>query len=212
MFVLMPESSAFSPRELEMVETMTGCAHVLGVAAAGIAQAAADDDTAGFLAASAEFRHCFFAVRMGIRLAMSGRAAARAAVAATTMERPERERPEAVDAPERERDEARIEIEREGDYEPVSLPLFLKRLRGVAAQAEARREQLPAHVRDGALPTLQTLLRQATTSPGEGRASAAVVLARPPATPAGRSRLLNSTGGLGLQPLRAAPALRRPSG
>ena len=47
---------------LQMIEAMTQCAYQLGVAAAGIAQRAGDDDTARFLAFSTEFRHCFFAV------------------------------------------------------------------------------------------------------------------------------------------------------
>ena len=72
----------------EMIGAMTQCAYELGVAAAGMVKSAGDD-TARFLAFSTEFRHCFFAVRMGIRLRHTGVAAPRAAARA---EAPERER------------------------------------------------------------------------------------------------------------------------
>src|SRR5690348_14550916 len=104
-FVPMSAAAARPVPSLDMIETLTRCAYELGLAASEIAQRAGDD-TARFLSASAEFRHCFFAVRMGIRLSLSERAAARTAAATTPrpVERLERERAEALDAPERERD------------------------------------------------------------------------------------------------------------
>jgi hypothetical protein len=189
-------------RHLELIEAMTECAFELGKTAAAIAQRAAPSDTAGFLAASAEARHCFFAVRMGIRLTMAQRAAARAA--ATPAERLERERP---DPPEREDDgdDERLEVEREreGDYELVSLPRFLKRLGVVAANAERRRDDLPPHIADTTLPTLKALLAEAQPPPE--RSAPVAVLARPSAPPAARSRLLNSSGPP-RPPAAAAPA------
>ena len=207
----MPEAAV--PRDvphLEMIESMMQCAFELGRAATEIAKRAAD--TKLFLAASAEFRHCFFSVRMGIRLAQTLRLnPARAALAA---EAPERERPEAVDALERERgDIAEHEREREGDYEPVSLAKFLKTLRGVAASAEQRRDELPAPVRETTLPRLHDLLAQATAPPDCGARRSApsgvTVLARSSPVPATRSRLFASTIIPGLPPLRPTVS-RRP--
>ena len=201
---------------LEMIEAMTQCAFELGAAASEIAKRATDD-TARFLAASAEFGRCFFAVRMGIRLSMALQTGAGAVRAAAPAERLERERPEAADPPERDDAHERIETERERerDYEPVSLPQFLKTLRGAAASAEQARDELPAHVRDTILPTLQGLLRQAGAPP-EGAARtggvAVAVLARPPAVPAGRSRLLTSAGAIGVAPPGATATRRRDSG
>lgn len=221
-FVLM--SATTIPRDahpLEMVEAMTRCAYELGLAAAGIAKRAAGDDTALFLAATTEFRHCSFAVRMGIRLAHAMRTATGAFAQATArVERPEREGPErersdAIDPPERDDFREPLETEREGDYEPVSLPQFLKTLGLAAARADARRDVLPTHVRDTTLPALQGLLRR-TKAPSEATprsgGAAVAALARPPAVPAGRSRLLSSTGAVGLPPLRPTVTRRRDSG
>ena len=204
---------------LEMIEAMTVCAYELGLAASDIAKRATED-TARFLAASAEFRHCFFAMRMGIRLGHASRLAANpagAGVEAEPAERLERERPEAVDAMERDDGRERFETERdrEGDYEPVSLPKFLKSLGLAAAGAEARRDELPAHVRDTTLPTLHSLLRQAKAPPdarSAGVVSATAVLARPPVVPASRSRLLTSTGAIGVPAFPPTTARRRDSG
>src|SRR5882672_8648718 len=115
----MPAAAAPAAPSFEMIETMTRCAYELGLAASGIAERAGDD-TALFLSASAEFRHCFFAVRMGIRLKLADRAAAGSAAA--PLERLERERSDALVPPEREPDDSRerleTERERDRDYEP----------------------------------------------------------------------------------------------
>ena len=197
---------------LEMVETLTQCAYELGVAAAEIAKRATDD-TARFLAASAEFRQCFFAVRMGIRLNQSLRAAARTpTVVAETVER------ERLDAEPPERDDAyeSVEREREDDRERVSLPQFLKTLGLVATRAEARRDELPPHIRDTTLPTLRGLLEGF----GDGSVDCATAQKPPegprrstePSPQRSRSRLLTSTGAITLPPRRPKATLRRDSG
>ena len=177
---------------LEMIGAMTQCAYQLGVTASGIAQSAGDD-LARFLAFSTEFRHCFFAVRMGIRLSQFEVVAPRVAAAAS-VETPDRERTERAD-----RDDARGRIEadrdRERDREPVSLPQFLKTLGLVAKNAEQVRAELPAHIRDTTLPTLHALLRQAAAEPAP-----VAVLTRPTTAPAVRARLLSSAGAPGFNP------------
>ena len=191
------DDAAPDTRHLEILSAMTECGFALGKVASDIAQQAAADDLKRFLAATAEFRHCFFAVRMGIRLSQAIRTGALA-------ERPERERleaerPETAASPERdetaewpERPERLERLETEGDYERVSLSRFLKTLTRVADRAEARGDQLPPHIRDTTLPTLRGLLREANAPPG-GAESAVAILSRPPAVPASRSRLLAST-------------------
>ena len=85
-------------------------AYALGMTACEMAKASKDDHKA-FMTASAEFRQCFFAVRMGIRLKMSLRAGVKPKAEAEAVERdpPEVERPE-TECPDRERD---YETERE---------------------------------------------------------------------------------------------------
>ena len=201
-------------RDLEIIEALTECAFELGRAASEIAKQATDD-VKRFLAASAEFRHCFFAVRMGIRLSQSLRAAARAPSLAVAAETVERER---LDAEPPERDDAyeRVEREREGDRERVSLPQFLKTLGLVATRAEARRDELPPHIRDTTLPTLRGLLERS----GDGSVDCATALKPPegprrstePSSKRSRSRLLTSTGAITLPPRRPTATLRRDSG
>jgi hypothetical protein len=204
----MPAVATSAAPSLEMIETMTCCAYELGLAASGMAQRAGDD-TALFLSASAEFRHCFFAVRMGIRLKLADQVAARSAAQAAL--RLERERSDAYDPPEREPDDSRepfeTERERDRDYEPVSLPQFLKSLGVAAAQADRRRDEFPPHVRDTTLPRLHGLLRGANAPARPAPAPAVALAARPSGPPAGRSRLLSSTGSLNLPSIR--PGFRR---
>ena len=198
-------AAAASPTsDAEILSDMVECAHVLGKAAFEIARACGKHDHKGFFTAMAEFRHCFFAVRMGIRLKLGLAAGLRAAEPRPSpeTEAPERERPE------RQRMSDERERDREGDYEPVSLPQFLKTLRGVAAAAERRKAQLPPEVATRTLPKLQALLAQAGAPPlrkaeKPASATALAVLARPPdAPPPGpRSRLLGSAAA----PPRAPP-------
>ena len=201
-----------------MIRATTQCAYELAMAAGEIAKRSTDD-TKLFLAATDSFHRCAFAMRMGLRLSHGGLAAG-AAKAASAAGRLEVERLDAEERPERpERIDAyeRLETERDRDYEPVSLPRFLKSLGIVAANAEKHRDQLPPHIRDHTLPKLQGLLRQATAPPdgaarSGGAASAVAVLARPSAVPAARSRLLASTVTPVVPPLRPTTTRRRPFG
>ncbi|WP_397422908.1 hypothetical protein [Phenylobacterium sp.] len=193
-----------------MIEAMTVSAYELGTAAAEIAKAAGSD-LDRFLAFTAEFRHCFFAVRMGIRLKVFGAPAPRvSAPAAASLER---ERLDPVERPERDEARRRAEADRERDRdaEPVSLPQFLKTLGIVTKAAEQARDQYPAHIRQTTLPRLQALLAQAAPpEPEPQRAGPALaVLARPPSAPPARSHLLNSAGAAPIIPARPPP---RPSG
>ena len=189
---------------LEMLGAMTQCAYELGVAAAGRAQNAGDD-TALFLALTTEFRHCFFAVRMGIRLSQFGIVAPRATNLSVQSETLERERPDTAERSDTDDppDRAETDREREGDREPVSLPRFLRSLGLAVTGAEKVQAEFPARIRDTTLPTLRALLDQATLPPDDDPprgGSAVALLARPPAAPASRAHLLGS----------AAPQLRPP--
>ena len=196
---------------LEMIGTMTQCAYELGVAAAGMAKNA-DNDLTQFLALSTEFRHCFFAVRMGIRLSQFGIVAPRGFVVQS--EPPEREQPEAAERPGSDDppDRAESDRDREGDREPVSLPRFLKSLGLAVTGAEKVQAELPVHIRDTTLPTLRALLDQTPLredDPPRG-GSALALLARPPAVaPPSRARLLGSAATQLRPPL---PPARRASG
>jgi hypothetical protein len=189
---------ASSAHDIDMVSAMVECAYGLGMAAGEIARGC--KDTKAFLEASAEFRQCFFAVRMGIRLKLNLSAAAKPAVVERAQaEVVEREIAE-DDRP--ERDPSERERESEGDREPVSLPQFLKSLGVVAKAAERRKDQLPRELATEILPRLHGLLAQANgggavpdakpTSPA-GRPSAVAVLERPQSPPRTRSRLLGSS-------------------
>ncbi len=197
---------------LEMLGALTQCAYELGVAAAGRAKNAGDD-TALFLALSTEFRDCFFAVRMGIRLSQFGIVAPRGL--AVQSEPLERERPEAAERPDPDPDtpphRADSDRDREGDREAVSLPRFLRSLGLAVTGAEKLQAEFPAHIRDTTLPTLRALLDQTSPRPGDDPprgGSAVALLARPPVVPASRARLLASAA----SPPPPVPPARRASG
>ena len=186
---------------LEMLEALTACASDLAQAATMLAKrAAAEGDDKRFRALSAEFRHCYFAVRMGVRLIAdlkAGKPVFR--VKAEPAEAPERLRAEIAEPPEIERAEWR-ETERERDRsEPVSLTQFLKALRLAADAAERRQDELHPYIRSTTLPRLRRLLAEAEP-PDRKAATATPVLARPPVprTPERRSPGFD-----------AAPPLRR---
>jgi len=166
-----------------MLETMVDCAHVLGMAFGEAAKA--ETDTKRSLEFLEAFQKSFLALRMGIRLSMTLRAAPKAApaLAPERAEASERE-PTEHDPPERERNDS-AERERERDYEPVSLPKFLATLGVVARDAARLDDRLPADVATRVLPTLQGLLARATTDPpapepAPSQGASAAVLARPP--------------------------------
>ena len=179
---------------LRMIEAMTVCAYELGTAAAEVAKTAGND-LDRFLAFSTEFRHCFFAVRMGLRMKLFGVPAPRAATLATGPV--ENERLDPVEPPERDEAHRRPEPERERDRdaEPVSLPQFLKTLGIVSAKAEQARDQFPSHIRETTLPRLQALLAEAAPPPelaSHRPGPALAILARRPDAAPSRSHLLNS--------------------
>jgi hypothetical protein len=212
----MSDAAAPSPaRHLEMLEGLTECAYELGRAAAEFAKRTKDGDWKRFAAASAEFRHLAFAVRMGVRMIArlrAGQPLSRTPAAPLARA----ERLDAVERPQVERPDWREPVERERERsEPVSLPQFLKTLGLAAAAAEARKAELPPSVRDGALPRLHDLLAQAkadfaapepfprSSFPGSSREpmrtgptpqAATLVLDRPtlPRPAAGKARLLGS--------------------
>ena len=182
-----------SAHELQMLETMVDCAHALGI---GFGQAAeAETDPQHRLDLMDAFQKSFLALRLGIRLSMTLRAAPKAAAPVLAPERaeaPERE-PVERDPPERG---DRAERERDRDYEPVSLPRFLATLGVVARDAARLDDRLPADAATRVLPTLQGLLARATTDPPTSEPAAApaagvAVLARPPQGGT-RHRLLSS--------------------
>lgn len=187
--------AARTARELQMLEGLVDCAHALGMAVGTAAKAETDVRTS--LAGIAVFQKCFLAVRMGIRLCMSLRAGRSVSARAAALERSETiERDpgehdptehEALERPEP------LERERDRDYEPISLPAFLRTLGVVARDAGQLADRLPPEARQ-ALPALQNLLAQAdpTARPARTPPSGVAVLARP--TPPGRTRdkLLNS--------------------
>lgn len=189
----MSTEAARTARELQMLEGLVDCAHALGMAVGTAAKA--ETDVRASLAGIAVFQKCFLAVRMGIRLCMSLRAGRSVSARAASVERSEaleqdlaEHDPSEAEAPERPDP---LERERDRDYEPVSLPAFLKTL-GVVARVVARdapqlNDRLPPEARQ-ALPALQDLLAQADPAARSARPSLAgvAVLARP--APPGRTR------------------------
>ena len=112
-------------------------------------------------------------------------------------------------------DRDRREREREREFEAVSLPRFLKSLGVVSAEA-ARLDNLPAQVRDEALPALQRLLAQADADAGPAQPSPVPpkggvdLLLRPPKV-APRRQWLGTTARVLPPPFpRAGPSRARP--
>lgn len=149
------------------------------------------------------FDRCFFAVRVAtaleLRLRRAPAAPSVAQHAERDVERAETERPE-IERAEIERaeryDERDRERELEREVEAPSLPLFLRTLDGIAADASALPGPEPA-----ALPTLRELLAQVTSKP-------APVAETRNAGGALRSRLAGSATVLTLAP----PARPKPAG
>ena len=185
---MLPEA-ARTARELQMLEAMVDCAHALGLAFGEAAKA--ETDTKRSLELLEAFQKCFLALRMGIRLSVTLRAAPKAAPAPAPerAEAPERPDPSEREMAEPDPPERGDSPERDRDYEPVSLPKFLATLGVVARDAARLDDRLPA---DAArvLPTLQGLLARATTDPSQ--ATGVAVLARPPQS-ATRQKLLGSS-------------------
>jgi hypothetical protein len=173
-----------------MLFEMDQCAYRLGK---GFGEAAERAEThAQKLEYFQLFDRCFFAARMSVALELRLRGAARAEG------RDARER-EAADRDPVERDppetERFTEADRERDREPVSLPVLLATLNGVAADASSLPGPPPA-----ALPTLRELLARVKAD--------AMPTARPPTGGALRARLAASA----TTPAFASSAPPHPSG
>jgi len=142
------------------------------------------------------FSRCFFSVRVGIalKLRLAKEAGAPAVRPEREVERPE---PPELERPERGETFRFDERDRERDVERASLPLLLRTLEGVAADAEALLGPQPAE-----LPTLRELLARV-------KADAPAPAARPL-----RARLTGSatTVTLPRPGPRAASPLRRATG
>lgn len=189
----------------DMLSELSGCAYRLGMAFGGEAERAGE--TAVKLEYFRLFDRCFFAVRVATALELRLRrtpVAARAAIGAASgkaagqgddrLERAEAERAETETADaETARPEGRSEIERDRDREreaePASLPVLLRTLGEVAADAALLPGPPPA-----ALPTLRELLTHVGGEPAPARAperSSGVGL---------RARLAGSATALALKP------------
>jgi hypothetical protein len=179
--------TAADPR-LAMLADMGACAHRLGMAFG--AEAGRAETTADKLRYFQLFDRCFFAVRVGIALELRLEREARAAGAGVLREdrdsaasragcdppENEAERAEPPESIHRERPESSDrDRDRDRETERASLPLLLRTLDGVAADAAALPGPPPA-----ALPTLQDLLarfsadavvapRPASNVPGDPR-------------------------------------------
>jgi hypothetical protein len=153
---------AADPRSA-MLADMGACAYRLGMAFGAEAERART--TADRLQYFQLFDRCFFAVRVGIALELRlKREAGQGAASRDREDRPERDPPEDERAEplELERPERLdyTERDREREAERASLPLLLRTLQGVAADAAALPGPPPA-----ALPTLQDLLARFSPDP-----------------------------------------------
>jgi hypothetical protein len=146
---------------------LSECAYRLGLAFGHEAERA--EDTARQLEYFRLFDRCFFSVRVAIALELRlSRAPAMAAGEGLTerddlddrADPPEDERPDSDTRLERERFEADRDRDRERETERASLPVLLRTLEGVAADAAALPGPEPA-----ALPTLRELLAHVAPEP-----------------------------------------------
>ncbi len=165
----------------EMLDALTQCAYRLGLAFG--AEAEREMMSARGLECFQLFDRCFFSVRvaMGLQLRLGQ---VRPALASKHEDLRERADPTERNTA-RERDIR--ERERDREVERASLPLFLKTLQGVAADASAMPGPTP-----GALPTLRELLAQLTSVPAPVTASA---------SPGLKARLAGSATAPTLRPL-----------
>jgi hypothetical protein len=199
---------AADPRSA-MLADMGACAYRLGMAFGAEAERA--QTTADKLQYVQLFDRCFFAVRVGIALELRLEREARRAGAsrhsddlAARAERdpPEDERAEPLEL-ERPETLEYTERDREREAEGASLPLLLRTLEAVAADAKALPGPPPA-----ALPTLQDLLARFSSGP--------VPAPRPGGARPLRARLTGSAAALAARPAAAqtltlSPPPRAPS-
>lgn len=176
-----------------MLSEMRQCAYRLGLAFGAEAERAETHERR--MEFFQLFDRCFFAVRVAAALELRLRRAPAVREEAAEREE-ERAEPPEQDRAERERPD--YEDEREREAEPASLPVFLRTLNDVVADASALPMPAPA-----ALPTLRELLARVTSEPAP---------AAQPRTTGGalRSRLAGSATvhALTLSPTPARSALR----
>ena len=185
-----------------MLLELSQCAYRLGVAFGGEAERA--EEAARKLEYFRLFDRCFFAVRVAtalelrLRRAPAMRPEPQAALAERDGQRegegPEDERPDWHEPAGRGRDEP--DRDRDREAEPASLPVLLRTLDGIAADAAALPGAEPA-----ALPTLRELLAHMASHPPPAMAAPA------PKAPAGlRARLAGSGAAQALTRLPPRPA------
>ena len=156
---------AASDHRSDRLSELSQCAYRLGLAFGQEAERA--EDTARKLEYFRLFDRCFFAVRVATALelrlwrtpaTLPGEAFAERDDSRESSEAPEGERADSDTNLERERIEA--DRDRERDAEPASLPVLLRTLDGVVADAAALPGPEPA-----ALPTLRELLAHVAPEP-----------------------------------------------
>jgi hypothetical protein len=183
-----------------MLSELSQCAYRLGVAFGGEAERA--EDAARRLEYFRLFDRCFFAVRVATALELRLLRAPAARPEGIPERRAEREDlrdrndPSEVERLDCDADTERDERDRDREREPASLPVLLRTLDGVAADAAALPGLEPA-----ALPTLRELLAHVTSDPRPA----------PPQTPKVAASLrARLTGSATTSALTLAPP--RPSG
>ena len=189
----------------QQLNDLSDCAYRLGMTFGHEAERV--EDHARKLEYVQLFDRCFFSVRVaiGLQLRLRREPGLRIDERQDLRVRAERDPPDA-DPAERTESDFEYERDREREAEPASLPVLLKTLGGIAADAAALAGPEPA-----ALPTLRELLAQMTSEPPAaparsatgglrarlaGSATAAVTILAPP-SPRG---------------LRGVPPIRRATG
>lgn len=186
-----------------MLAQMAECAFRLGMAFAREAEQAPDTNTK--IEFCRLFDRCFFALRVSTALELRLRHERQEPREAASDREDLTDRP---DPPDREeRDRGYDERDRDRETERASLPILLRTLDGVVADAEALPGPAPAD-----LPTLRELLRRVKAQPPAPRPAAtrpsatlrsrlagsgavtALTLAPPPLSPAGPRAVRRATG------------------
>jgi hypothetical protein len=172
--------TAADPRSRQLSE-MAECAYRLGMAFGAAAEKAQGTD--GWLAYFNAFDRCFFAVRVATALELRlSRTPAEPREAVTDRETVV-DRPDPLEAEPHDRDRGYDERDRDRETERASLPILLRTLEAVVADAEALPGPAPTE-----LPNLRELIAQAKAAPPPSASEMAESL---------RSRLTRSGAALG---------------
>ena len=149
--------TAVDPRSRQLSD-MAECAYRLGMAFGAAAETAQGTD--GWLAYFNAFDRCFFAVRVATALQLRlDRTPAEPREASTDRETLI-DRPDPLETERHERDRGYDERDRDRETERASLPILLRTLEDVVADAEALPGPAPAE-----LPNLRALIAHATSAP-----------------------------------------------